>query len=284
MSWGKPVHAVALCRLHSCQPETSSSLRYAQGRRIQWYWLLAAPEVSRSGSEHTLGLELSMSALAPPVNSGIVCPSRDPAAAAPRFGIHCWIFHRSPVPAEGSPCCVWQGAKISWIQNKKCCDTQEWTPEPGTSCMYCLDRGEMRKPQISLPLFPFFRNSLPCSLDPSTPTWWHHPVSKCIISSMTSVNEHFPFQGSSSHVILRESPARAVKINPIAAAPTLTWILQPILEHPPGFQTPVSGNSLFQSGHTTAPHGPRHSNKSVFTSSSIYSLTAASSKMFADTS
>lgn len=26
--------------LHSCQPETSSSLRYAKRRRIQWYWLI----------------------------------------------------------------------------------------------------------------------------------------------------------------------------------------------------------------------------------------------------
>lgn len=92
--------------------------------------------------------------------------------------------------------------------------------------MYWLDVGEMRNPQISLSLFAFF----PRSTGILCPAPWIHPHQpddttqslNAIISSLTFVNKHFQFQDSSSHIILRESPARTVTINSIAAAPTLT--------------------------------------------------------------
>lgn len=84
----------------------------------QQMWLRAQPG-SRAVDE-------GLGALAPLVDTGMVCPSRAPTAT-PSSVIHGGIFHRSCVPAEGSPCCVWQGTKISWIQKykEKCCNTQE---------------------------------------------------------------------------------------------------------------------------------------------------------------
>lgn len=165
MSWGKPVQPVALCRLHSCQPETSYiSLRYAKRRRIQWYWLIPAPEVSRSGSEHTLGLELSMRTLARwhrwSIMALFVLHVTSLLLPLLLFTVEFFtgaVFQLRGVPAVSGKAQKW-GRKISWIQkyNKKCCNTQEQTPEPRTSCMYWLDIREMRKPQISLPLFPSF--------------------------------------------------------------------------------------------------------------------------------
>lgn len=39
-------------------------LRYARRKRIQWYRLILATEVSRSDSKHTLGLDLSIKTMA----------------------------------------------------------------------------------------------------------------------------------------------------------------------------------------------------------------------------
>lgn len=285
MSWGKPVQPLALRRLHSCQPETSCSLRYAKRRRIQWYRLIPAPQVSRSGSEHALGSELSMRTLARWHRLSFRCPCCHSQFCFTVEFFTGAVFQLRGVPAvfgraQGCPGsrsttrnAVIHRTEYSWAQ-----DILHGVAGYGRN-----EEGTNKFASLSL-LSQKHGNPLPCSLDTSTPTWWHNPVSKCIISSLTFVNKHFQFQDSSSHVILRESPARTVTINSITAAPTLTWILQPVLENPPGFLTPVSGNSLFHSGHTTAAHGPRHSNYSVFTSSSIYSLTVASAKMFADTS
>lgn len=164
MSWGKPVQPVALCRLHSCQLETSYiSLRYAK-RRIQWYWLIPAPEVSRSGSEHTLGLELSMRTLARwhrwSITASFVLHVTSLLLPLLLFTVEFFtgaVFQLRGVPAVFGRAQKW-GRKISWIQkyNEKCYNTEEQTPEPRTSCVHWLDTGEMRKPQISLPLLPSF--------------------------------------------------------------------------------------------------------------------------------